>query len=191
MTLTEKFLIANKFCAKWEGTWDDDTDDPGGATKYGVCARLLSDQTDIFLKNILGFTHPITREKMRGLTKEQSQKVFFILFWQDLNLEPLPTRVAVVVHDYAVNCGGKTAIRKLQECHNSLYPNDRIAEDGIIGPKTIRAFTKMDNQHDLNAMLENRVQRYHRIVASKPALKKFLKGWLNRVNDLRDYLKDL
>jgi len=37
-------------------------------------------------------------------------------------------------------------------------------------------------------MIQRRIQYYKDIVVKKPALNKFLKGWLNRVNDLSKYI---
>lgn len=185
--LTPNFLLANNFVSKWEGFWDDDPDDPGGATKYGICLRLLREQPDSVLK-LVRLKQPIGKPDVKGLTKADSELLFNVLFWKPYRLDEAPKRIAIALHDYAVNCGGVTAVKALQRTYNKLYPDNQIEVDGKVGPKTLEAMKKMENTHDIEAFLEERRQRYHNIVSNKPKMNKFLKGWLNRVNDLEKLL---
>lgn len=42
---------------------------------------------------------------------------------------------------------------------------------------------------DFRAFLDLRVAKYHRIVARNPKMKKYIKGWLNRVNDMKKFVE--
>ena len=60
-----------------------------------------------------------------------------------------------------------------------------VAIDGVVGPKTIAAINNYPNQKELFEKLWNRRKKHFEDVAKSPSKKKFLKGWLNRLNDLK------
>jgi lysozyme family protein len=54
--------------------------------------------------------------------------------------------------------------------------------DGDIGEKTITALRAMSQKRVYRRYKHRRVDYYNDLVVKRPALGKFLKGWLNRVN---------
>ncbi|HCU24354.1 MAG TPA: peptidoglycan-binding protein, partial [Deltaproteobacteria bacterium] len=82
---------------------------------------------------------------------------------------------------WAVNTGPVRAIRHLQGCLS-------VAQDGIIGPVT-RERMAVAGDDVLDCFLKRREIFYK----SQPKKKKdvFLKGWMNRLEALGEYLSEL
>ena len=59
-----------------------------------------------------------------------------------------------------------------------------VADDGVVGPKTIAAINNYPNQKELFQKLWNRRKAHFESIA-KNGKKQFLKGWLNRLNDFK------
>jgi len=74
----------------------------------------------------------------------------------------------------------------LQRAINDLLPIDKwVTVDGKLERQTLIA-TKTLYPHKLTLRLcDRREERYYAIVRTNPTQRKFLKGWLNRLNDLR------
>lgn len=158
--MTSRFLKFMPFIFKWEGGYDNDPDDPGGETKYGIDKR----------------SHP--HEDIKNLTIERAQEIYFKEYWERNRCEELPPKVGEVVMNIAVNAGSGRASKWLQQFAGTT-------PDGVIGPKTIAAATEKGTC--LAGSLLDRMEAHYRSIA-RGRLAKFLKGWLNRNNDLRDYL---
>jgi lysozyme family protein len=64
-----------------------------------------------------------------------------------------------------------------------------VYADGVWGPNTSRATGNMINEIGLKALCifvcDQKETFYRGLVETKPHLARFLKGWLNRLNDLR------
>lgn len=106
-------------------------------------------------------------------------------FWDVLQCDNLSKFVAMNLCDFAINSGVNTAAKSFQQIINSLLPVGTITlvADGKIGPLTIAAANKLNQQKLNNALLEYRKKFYQNIVDNNPTQKQFLKGWLNRLTD--------
>lgn len=82
-------------------------------------------------------------------------------YWDKPGCPSLPLPEAVAVFDTAVNCGVSRAKRWLKQ------------------------------SKDINQFLDLRRIHYYTISANNPDLKKFMKGWINRLNDLKKYVEIL
>jgi len=61
-----------------------------------------------------------------------------------------------------------------------------VKDDGIVGDKTLAAINNYPNQKELWTKLWNRRKKHFEdIVAKNPSQGKFLKGWMNRLKDLK------
>lgn len=58
--------------------------------------------------------------------------------------------------------------------------------DGVVGQKTIEAINNAPSDF-LQRLYQERKDFLHRIVKSNPTQQRFIKGWLNRMNDLINY----
>ncbi len=156
--MSPRFLAFMPFIFKWEGeAYENDPDDPGGATKYGIDQR----------------SHP--QVNIRDLTKAQASEIYWHEYWQKVLADALPSDVGEVMMDIAVNNGRGRAIRWLQQLAG-------VTADGALGPNTLKA-AMIKGPSLAFDLLSRREAFYHEIATGK--LRKFLKGWLNRNHDLR------
>lgn len=94
---------------------------------------------------------------IKAITKQRATEIYFSE-WQQSQAETLPAGLGECYFNACVNCGKSRA--------NKLFSDPAH-------PHTAAGF--LDSQEDF----------YRRLVTAKPALKKFLKGWLNRTAELR------
>lgn len=161
--MTTRFKTWFNWLLKWEGTvFENDPDDRGGATKFGIDQR----------------SHPDVN--IRTLTRDQAAKIYWDEYWSPVRAEELPAGVGEVVTDIAVNNGLNRAGRWLQEAVGATV-------DGKIGPRTVAAAKAKSGtgaaKAIAKALLDRREVFYKSIANGSQA--KFLKGWLNRNNDAR------
>ncbi len=183
----ESFEFAHKIVAEAEGGLVEHKNDPGGLTKFGISLRFLED----FEKTKLGRTiltemkiFSVERKVIVSLTKEQAKKIMYHAFWLSPNINKLPLILSIITYDYAVNSGSFYAVKVLQKAVGAKV-------DGILGSKTRKQAFESDVCLSAKNMLEERAKFYIRLSKQKPKLKVFLKGWLNRVEHLKDYLNSL
>ncbi len=194
--MADNFPIANKFTAQWEGGLTDHPADRGQITNYGVSLVFLSGLAESqFNRDVLermGIRLPITRNVIINLTEAQAAALFRWQFWDKLNLDSIPLRPAVVLYDAAVNSGPSQSIKLAQRGYNRCVAYGQpLVVDGIMGPATRAAMQFADTDKCLTAMLSEREKFFQTIVDNKPSQQAFLKGWLNRVKDLRRYVRGL
>lgn len=159
---TPRFDAFFPFIVKWEGSvYENDPDDPGGATKYGIDQR----------------SHP--KVDIRNLTLEQAKEIYLESYWHKIHAEKMPPKVGEVMMDIAVNNGVGRAVKWLQQAVG-------VAADGALGPKTLAGAHAVDGEQLAAGLLDRRHGFYQSIAKGK--LEKFLKGWLNRNHDLRGHL---
>lgn len=171
-----KFDEALAFTLKWEGGYNFDSDDPGGATNHGVSLRFLENKP-LDLADIDG-DGVITWRDVLAMPAERAAEIYRKYFWDYLSLGGLPGRVSTVCFDTAVNCGCSRASRWLQGAVG-------VVQDGSIGPKTIAAVNASPDEA-IRGLFTSRADHYVVIVAKNPTLRKFLKGWTNRLDALRN-----
>jgi len=159
--MTDRFLKFMPFIFEWEGGYDNDPDDPGGETNYGIDKR----------------SHP--KEDIKNLTKDRAREIYWQEYWLKARCEDLPPRTGEVVMNIAVNAGHGRAAKWLQQAVG-------VPADGIIGKKTLEASGIYTG--DLSRVLLDRTEEHYRSIA-RGGLAKFLRGWLNRNNALRKYVK--
>lgn len=186
------FLKAHEFVAKWEGGLSDHPADRGGLTAYGASIEFVKgiarkQEGRNFLQQI-GIGQPVTPERMRKITPEQVQAMFRHEFWDALKLDELPFRQAALLYDAAVNCGPVQAVKFSQRGYNAcIGHDDKLEVDGVLGPLTRRALER-DSDKVAKAIIKTRRDFYKGLVESRPDQGVFLKGWINRVDDLAKML---
>lgn len=60
-----------------------------------------------------------------------------------------------------------------------------VTDDGIVGAMTLDALNKKDPKDFFNSLVQERTNFVEGIVKRSPSQEKFLKGWKNRINDLK------
>ena len=88
-----------------------------------------------------------------------------------------------------VNAGTGAAVKVLQKAINMVY-GVTIATDGAIGNITL---TYTNNKAKLNELINEFINQrrlyYQDLVKRKPTNQKFLKGWLNRVEIVTEFVE--
>ena len=182
------FERAYAFAARWEGGLDDDPDDPGGVTKYGVSIKALKDmyrRSASFLGSI-GVLGPITRQTIIDLTPEQAKLIFKREYWPAgfETLAETHPKMAFAAFDTALNMGMEYTRRLVQTAVGTTA-------DGLWGPKTWKAIKEASDVLAVCSMIEMRKVRYAEIAEHRPASRKYLQGWLNRANALAKAVSEL
>lgn len=167
-----RFRRALAFVLKWETVYDrkgsavatNDPDDPGGLTKFGIDQR----------------SHP--NVNIRNLTEQTAAGIYHRDYWLPVRAHELPVPVGEVAFDIAVNNGKARATKWLQEILG-------VKADGFIGPITLAAAGKADACTVASKLISRRATFYRNIAKGRKA--KFLKGWLNRNNDLAKFTQSI
>lgn len=152
--------------------WANDPDDRGGATQTGVTFATFKNY-----RRMKGKTPPSLSD-LKNITYEEWRDLLFSLFWEKIHANAIGNEdVAIMIADWYWG-SGIWAIKNTQKVLG-------VTRDGIFGSKTLAAINGWKNgQRDLfYALKAERIAYYKRIAVGSQ--KKWLKGWLNRVNDLR------
>ena len=178
----EEYSYIIDFIIRHEGGYVNDPDDPGGETKYGISKRSYPNLN------------------IHNLTLEDAYRIYF-----DDYIQPIIRRLKPVIEntntltvklillsmaDAAVQHGHKRAYIFLQKALNKL-DNGRLGTlevDGIIGKHTLRRLEsciKNELVFELVALyIHFRIDFYLYIVDHRSSSRKYLRGWIRRVNDL-------
>lgn len=173
---------------KHEGGLVDDKDDPGGITNLGVSINFALSTIDIdadgYKDADVDMDGDVDADDIRKLTSDKSKKLYKLYFWDKIRGDQIKSQsIAEIVFDHAVNAGIKSTGLILQKALNSMF--SEVVIDGQIGPKTIEFTNKTSGKILFDLIKQGRVDYYNNLVTKKPILKKFLKGWLNRVNSFK------
>lgn len=159
-----------KYTLKWEGGYVNNPHDPGGATNYGIIQVEYANY--LMSKNL-----PV--KDVKDITMDEVKDIYYNRYFLVVHGDILQLPLAMAMFDTAVNFGVKRAVTFLQK---SLG----ITTDGSWGPNTQNSVV-YSNQKDISTKIcDLRIQfRYDR-VKQDPSQSIFLKGWLNRDNDLKN-----
>lgn len=170
----------------------DHPSDPGGATKWGISLRFLSDLIESRGIEASAFDYDrdgdVDIVDMRSLTLDQARALLWQEFWEPYRTAELPPAIAIKVFDMAVNMGQRQAVKLLQDALNGLLGSIRLkplTRDGVIGPKTIAAAVLLqENGADAYAILgrvrDHMESFYKDLVLANPKFESFINGWLKR-----------
>lgn len=164
---TNGLPIADDDKAYMLGMYPDETDhdkhDKGGETKGGFAQK----------------SHP--HLVVRDLTIKDIFRLYYELYATPIRFDELDHKVGVVLFDIGCGSGPLRAVLILQKVLG-------VAEDGVLGPKTLQAAQKMNPDRLFELLTMERKNFYHRIVANNPKQQVYLQGWLNRSNSLEAIL---
>lgn len=191
-----RFQRAVKHVLTIEGGYSNDPVDRGGATQFGISLRFLAQEGKIDLDKDgradfdLDMDGDVDAADIRRLTRADAIKLYRRCFWERFNCDLLPAPIGEMVFDQAINGGGVAAIKMLQMAVNQC--GEKLLVDGVNGPKTVSATHRALRSRaalrfggGLPEIYRAQVRaRYRQIVARDPRQRKFLRGWLNRANQL-------
>lgn len=153
-----------------EGEFTDDPKDRGNWTT-GIIGKGICKGTKF---GISAMTYPDL--DIKNLTLDQAKAIYKRDWWDKLNADSLDAAIVFQVWDFAINAGMGTAKRKLQKSVG-------MAEDGIIGPLTLKAIQKSDLNDILMKFNAERLKHY----TSLSTWSRYGKGWTLRVAQQLNY----
>lgn len=151
---------------RWEGGFSNHPDDRGGCTMRGVTIGTF--------RQFYGRAK--TCEDLKKITDDQWYHIFRAGYWDRLNGDKIENQsIADLCIDMCWGSGTVTAIKKIQRCLGT-------SADGIVGPKTLALLNAPDKKEVHRKLWEMRRIWFNNIAQNNPSQRKFLKGWLNRLN---------
>lgn len=150
---------------KWEGGYAGNID--------GAICTMKGVTLATFRKY---FGNTKTCRDLRNITDEQWDYIFKKKFWDKWKANDIKNQsIANLMVDWLWTSG----------VYGIKYPQKvlGVTDDGIVGPKTIAAINNYPNQKELFQKLWNRRKKHFESIAIGNKAK-FLKGWLNRLNDI-------
>ena len=140
-----------------EGGYVNDPNDRGGETNFGISKRSYP---NVDIKN---------------LTVNQAKEIYKKDYWDKVKGDDITSEhIAYELFDTAVNMGARTA-SKIAQAVCASHP------DGFIGVNTLKLLNGMDEELFVTKYKLAKIARYAYLVKTRPANRKFLFGWINRV----------
>lgn len=158
-----------KFILSWEGGFVNDPADRGGATNKGVTLSTWKAQG--YDKNHDG---KIDVQDLKLITDDDALDIMKRNCWDRWQADLIGSEaVASLLVDWVWGSG----------VWGIKIPQDMLCvkADGIVGPKTLAALGRQDPHTFWQRLKARREQYLLDIVKSRPANRKFLKGWQNRL----------
>lgn len=161
MNEQELFAKCLKQVLKWEGGFVNDKDDKGGATNKGITQ---------YTYNSYRKSKKLPVRSVLYITEQEVKDIYYNRYWLAAGCNKMSPKFAALCFDTAVNMGtgvvkatGMTRNAEFLKAAQYKYP-DKYLE---ARRNKYREFAKYGNQA------------------------KFLKGWLNRVNDLEKFIQTI
>lgn len=158
------------FLLKWEGGYVNHPKDKGGHTNKGVTY-----ETWVAYRKKMGKEASLT--SFKNMSQEEWTDILRQNYWDVWQADKIGSqRIANMLVDWLWMSGART-IKKVQKIL-------QVKCDGIVGAKTIAAINGHSDVTLFGLIKESRKAYYEGIVRLNPSQKVFLKGWLNRLEDL-------
>lgn len=177
-----KFFEAYNFTKPAEGLYSIDKDDKGNETFMGISRKW---HKSLHIWKVIDEAKSIKTFPQCLLTNNRlldEVMVFYkIEFWDKLNIERIKdSRLQIQIYDWAIT-SWDDAVKMIQKLVG-------VIPDGVIGLKTLEAINGYPDKDELlSEFIEGRKQHYNNIVIEDPTQKKWLQGWLNRVENCLQY----
>lgn len=175
--MDDTFKIALDIVLKFEGGYSNDLNDPGKATNFGIIQEVYNEYRSF---------KRLSPKEVKEIEQNEVEGIYYNYYWLKGDCDKFPRRLAFCHFDSCVNCGVERSNKFLQKSVNVIV-------DGILGPKTFEGINNLKNTDGLENIITKylnwRREYYRELSTKRPQLRKFLNGWLNRVNQLQTILK--
>lgn len=153
------------FTIEHEGTvFEDDPNDPGGATKFGITLDTLTE-----------WRGHATKEDVVDLERAEAETIYRVKWWNAMLCDSLPAGLDLMLFDFGVNIGVKRAAAMLQTVL-------QVEADGHIGPLTVLAAKGCDVHEAIEALRQQQDEFYQ----TRPGYPRYGRGWDRRTLDRRN-----
>lgn len=156
------FDRALKLVLKAEGGYVNDPDDPGGATNQGIIQVTYTEWRQM---------HGLPQRSVEEITPDEIRAIYRAQYWEKGQCDKMFWPLNYVHFDSMVQ--HNRAPYLLQKALG-------VAEDGVIGQKTLEAANIWVEEKALRLLLI-RAFYYRDLAHRQPQLAKFLRGWLIRL----------
>nr|DAT47773.1 MAG TPA: Lysozyme [Caudoviricetes sp.] len=186
-----KVELLAPYIKKWEGGFANDPADRGGATNMGVTIATF----EAYCRR-KAYPRP-TVERLKRLTEKEWLDILKTMFWDKWKADAIKSqKVANILVDWVWGSGS----------HGILIPQKLLGVkvDGIVGEKTLEALNAQEPDKFFQVVFDARkkflqditagsIRRYEARIGRKATEaellkhtnKRFLKGWLNRLEDIK------
>ena len=164
--------ILAPFIKKWEGGFVNDHADRGGATNKGVTIATY----EAYCKK-KGLPRPSVAD-LKKLSDAHWRDIIKTMYWDRWQADKIHSqKIANILVDW-VWCSG---------LHGILIPQRLLGVniDGVVGEKTLEALNAQNPDKFFQTVFDARKRFLNDITISRPTNKRFLKGWLNRLEDIK------
>ncbi len=161
------FEVAIPIILKHEGGFNNDKDDPGGATNWGVSLRWLKSIGE--LEADIDGDGDIDALDIFNMPKSYAIKLYR---YERINDQPLATKV----FDLSINMGAKQCHKILQRTCNKISGDLDI--DGILGIVSFNVINSLDPRWLLAQFKLEAINFYESLNKHK-----YINGWIARVKD--------
>ncbi|MBD3770482.1 MAG: glycoside hydrolase family 108 protein [Rhodobacterales bacterium] len=166
---TPNFRLALVETLSHEGGYSDNPKDPGGVTMRGVTKATYARWTGRRVRDV-------PDDEMRSLSIEKVMPIYHAWYWEAVQGDRLPGGLDFLIFDIAVNSGPARAVRMLQKAINSLS-RIKVQVDGVMGPKTLSAASKINVFDLINEVGNTRLWFYFDL----STFRTFGRGWMRRL----------
>lgn len=142
-----------------EGGYSNHPNDPGGETMWGITKTVAKEN---------GYNGP-----MRDMPVDVAKSIYRKQYWDRAKCDELPPVLRYAIFDGAVNSGVGQSIKWLQRAL-------KVADDGVIGSKTVAAANAAPAEVLYRRLLAQRLK----FMTDLGNWSSFSKGWARRIASL-------
>lgn len=184
MSLIDKYVA---FVKRWEGGLSRDVNDSASSFP---CPTPYNGKSGWHTN--VGITYTVWRKmfganndhRFYAMNSEDWWNVFKTLYWNGMRGDEFTSQnVAIFVTGMAWGSGKKQATKSLQRAIANC--GKVIDQDGILGNQTIRLANECDPRQLFDALTNERERFFRAIAPAGSKNAKFIKGWLNRLEDYK------
>lgn len=150
--------------------FSNDPNDNGGATMVGVTIGTYRAYCRYKGKKIPSVYN------LKNISYKEWRDIVHTMFWSKWKADLIENqKTANMVVDWIWASGQGIGVKRVQKILG-------VTVDGIVGPKTINALNNSNQEELITKIYNARAQHFNAIVKARPSQKKWLKGWMNRIN---------
>ena len=170
------FELIFNYILQAEGGYTNDKDDHGGKTTWGIKEKEAR-------------SHGYTGD-MRDLTQDFVKDIYLTDYYLANNLDKIKDeRVALTIFDVSVHYGIGRGIKFARRALKNMGVN--IEENTKANQEFLDAVNSVDPLQFCNTYSQIQRNGYNRIVENDPTQRKYLKGWMGRVDRKDAFIRNM